>query len=161
MTSGDSGYRTMIALSSYPSPYVAGSGTYLDDIVSSINGTNVFSYLNGWPQIVSEYIKKNNPECIIVLDEGRYTPEQYELMLSTLSAQWKATDAYKNGNIYLLCDGVSDMAQRYGPRTIQLVELLARIINPDSFSDGIVVNKAIGNDYTDYLDITKDLGYNG
>ncbi len=151
----------MIALSSYPSPYVAGSGTYLDDIVSSINGTNVFSYLNGWPQIVSEYIKKNNPECIIVLDEGRYTPEQYELMLSTLSAQWKATDAYKNGNIYLLCDGVSDMAQRYGPRTIQLVELLARIINPDSFSDGIVVNKAIGNDYTDYLNITKDLGYNG
>ena len=161
MAAGQNGYRTMVTLGSYPSPYVAGSSTYIDDIVSAVNGENVFSYLTGWPQIISEYIKNNNPECIIILDEGRYTQDEYDLMLSALSAQWKATDAYQNGRVYLLTGDVSDMAQRYGPRTIQLVELLGRIINPDAFDDEIVVNKSIGNDYADYLSITKDLGYNG
>lgn len=161
MTSTHNGYRTMITLGSYPSPYVAASSTYLNDIVGSVNGDNVFSYLNGWPQIVSEYIKSTNPDCIVILDEGRYTQDEYELMLSTLSAQWKSTNAYQNGEIYLLTGSVSDMAQRYGPRTIQLVELLARIINPDAFDDEIVVSKSIGDDYANYLSITKEMGYNG
>ena len=161
MTSTHNGYRTMVTLGSYPSPYVAGSSTYIDDIVGSMHGDNVFSYLTGWPQIVSEYIKNTDPDCIIILDEGRYTQDEYDLMLSTLSAQWKATKAYQNGRIYLLTGDVSDMAQRYGPRTIQLVELMARIINPDAFDDGIVVSKSIGSDYANYLSITKDLGYNG
>ena len=161
MTSTHNGYRTMVTLGSYPSPYVAGSSTYIDDIVGSMHGDNVFSYLTGWPQIVSEYIKNTDPDCIIILDEGRYTQDEYDLMLSTLSAQWKATKAYQNGRIYLLTGDVSDMAQRYGPRTIQLVELMARIISPDAFDDGIVVSKSIGSDYANYLSITKDLGYNG
>ena len=161
MTSSYDGYRTMIALGCYPSPYVAGSSTYLNDIIESMNGSNVFSYLNGWPQIVSEYIKDTNPECIIILDEGRFTQDEYDLMISTLSAQWKSTDAYQNGRIYLLTGDVSDLAQRYGPRTIQLVELLSRIINPNSFDDEIIVNKSIGDDYANYLTYTKELGYDG
>ena len=160
MTAATEGSTVMVTLGSSPSPYVAASNTYIDDIVSSMDGDNVFSYLSGWPQIISEFVQLRDPQCIIVLDEGRYTQDEYDLMISTLSAEWKNTEAYKNGNIYMLCDSVADMAQRYGPRTIQLVELFARIINPDSFTDGIVLPKSIGNDYQNYLTITKDQGYN-
>ena len=159
MTASHQGSTVMITLGSNPSPYVAASNTYVNDIVMSMNGYNVFSYLNGWPQIISEYIQMKDPECIIVLDEGRYKQDEYDLMMATLSSEWKNTEAYKNGNVYMFCDSVADMAQRYGPRTIQLVELFARIINPDSFDDGITVPKSIGNDYQDYLTITKDQGY--
>lgn len=159
MTAAYEGSNTMITLGSNPSPYVAASNTYVDDIVSSMNGYNVFSYLSGWPQIVSEFIQLKNPNCIVVLDEGRYKQDEYDLMLSTLSAEWKNTDAYRNGNIYMLCGSVSDMAQRYGPRTIQLAELMARMINPDAFTDGITLPKSIGADYQDYLTITKEMGY--
>ena len=160
MTASTEGSSVMITLGSNPSPYVAASNTYIDDIVTSMDGYNVFSYLSGWPQIISEYIQMKNPACIIVLDEGRYKQDEYDLMMSTLSAEWKNTDAYKNGNVYMLCDSVADMAQRYGPRTIQLVELFARIINPNAFTDGVVVPKSIGDDYQNYLTITKDQGYN-
>lgn len=150
----------MITLGSNPSPYVAASSTYINDIAESMHGNNVFSYLKGWPQIVSEYIQSTNPSCIIVLDEGRYSVDQYDLFMSTLSAEWKHTDAYESGNVYLLCENVSDMSQRYGPRTIQLAEIVARILCPDAFTDGIVLPKAIGNNYQDYLTTTKDQGYN-
>ena len=159
MTAAHEGSNTMITLGSNPSPYVAASNTYVDDIVSTMNGYNVFSYLSGWPQIVSEFIQMKNPNCIIVLDEGRYKQDEYDLMLSTLSAEWKNTDAYQSGNIYMLCGSVSDMAQRYGPRTIQLAELMTRMINPDAFTDSITLPKAIGSDYQDYLTITKEMGY--
>ena len=159
LTAAYTGSTVMVTLGSNPSPYVAASNTYIDDIVSSMDGYNVFSYLSGWPQIISEYIQMKDPQCIIILDEGRYKQDEYDLMMSTLSAEWKNTEAYKNGNVYMLCDSVADMAQRYGPRTIQLVELFARIINPDAFTDGIVLEKSIGNDYQDYLTITKNQGY--
>lgn len=160
MAAATEGSSVMVTLGSNPSPYVAASNTYINDIVTSMDGENVFSYLVGWPQIISEFVQMRDPQCIIVLDEGRYKQDEYDLMISTLSAEWKNTDAYRDGNIYMLCDSVADMAQRYGPRTIQLVELFARIINPDAFTDGIVVPKSIGNDYQDYLTITKDQGYN-
>lgn len=157
MTKGYPMTDVMITLGSNPSPYVAASHTYINDIAVSMGGDNVFSYLDGWPQVNSENIV--NCSCIIVLDEGRYNSSQYDLFLAGLSERWKSTDAYHNGRIYLLCENVSDMAQRYGPRTIQLAEILARILTPEAFDDGITMPLAIGNDYQTYLTITKEMGY--
>ena len=159
MTSSYTGKNTMVTLGSNPSPYVAASQTYIDDIIMSMDGTNVFSYLTGWPQVISEYIQSKNPSCIVVLDEGRYTVDEYDLFLSTLSQEWKNTTAYSNGDVYIFCGKLGEMSQRYGPRMIQLAELLARIITPEAFTDGIVLPKAIGDNYQDYLTVTKDLGY--
>ena len=159
MTAPYTGKNTLVTLGSNPSPYVAGSETYIDDIISTMKGTNVFSYLKGWPQIVSEYIQDKNPSCIVVLDEGRYTVDEYDLFLSALSEEWKNTDAFRDGLVYIFCDKLGEMSQRYGPRMIQLAELLARIVTPDAFTDGITLPKAIGDNYQDYLTVTKDLGY--
>ncbi len=161
LSSGEfSDIDTMISLSSDPSPYVAGGYTYANNILVNVMGLNIFHSIDGWVHINSEYISEYNPSVIIIYSlEYSATQSDYDLMLSNLSAEWKSTDAYKSGNIYLFADELGEMAQRAGPRFAQLMELTARILHPDAFGDGIVIPKYLGDNYEDYLTITKDLGF--
>jgi len=152
----------MIALSSVKSPWVSGSGTYVSDILDFTFSNNVYEEQNGWVQVNSESIMQYNPSMIIMVNsEYPPTEDAYNQMLSSLSAEWKKTDAYANGEIYLLTEVATDLASRPGPRVAQLTELTARILHPDAFEDKIIVPKIIGNDYENYLTYTKDLNFNG
>ncbi len=161
------GEKTLVTLSSDPSPFIAGSDTYVDDILTKVNGSNAIddpawksgSPKSGWPNVTPETIGKINPSCIIIFDYGSYSVDDYDEMISSLSSEWKLTDAYENGNIYLFTDGLGEMAQRSGPRIAQLTELIARVINPDAFDDSIIIDHAIGDDYEKYLTYTKNLGF--
>ncbi len=166
-TSAHTGGKTLVTLSAMPSPYVAGTNTYVNDILYTVKGSNALNDSAwpsgtpnyGWPNISASIIKKINPSYIIIFDYGQYHVGDYELMMSSLSDEWKNTDAYANGNIYLFADGLGEMAQRSGPRIAQLTEIVARIINPEAFGDEISVPKAIGDDYQSYLSYTKHLGF--
>lgn len=150
---------SMISLSGDMSPWVSGSYTYADDILVTMYGDNVFEDMNGWVHVNSEQVILRNPSIIIILTtEYAATQGDYDLFLSSLSSEWKATDAYKNGEIYLITEGAGEMAQRPGPRFAQFSELTARILNPDVFDD-LEISKFIGDNYTDYLTYTKTLGY--
>jgi iron complex transport system substrate-binding protein len=167
LTATGTGYKTLITLSSDPSPFIAGTETYADDIITKVNGTNAINDpswpsgtpKSGWPNVTPSVIMDTNPECIIIFDYGKYSVDSYDEMISSLSDEWKNTDAYSNGRIYLFTDGLGEMAQRSGPRIAQLTELVARIVTPDVFTDGVDVPKAIGNDYTDYLRYTAHMGF--
>ena len=147
-----SGSSVMVALSPEPSPWVAGKYTYIDDIIGELNSTNVYGNIRGWANITAESINEKNPECIIIIDSGRYSPSDYSLVLSNLSSEWKSTDAYADGRIYLLCEDLGSLAGRSGPRFIQLMEIMCKILAPDAYSE--TLPNAIGNDYHDYLDLT-------
>lgn len=152
---------TMMTLSTLKSPWVAGSNTYIDDIIYQIHGKNIYHSETGWVQITAESIPKLNPSAIILISSDYSATEaDYRMFVDKLSPEWKSTDAYKNDNIYLLCEGACDLASRAGPRFSQLTELTARILHGGMFDDGIEVPHWVGNDYTDYLTITKDLGFN-
>ncbi|MBE6526548.1 MAG: hypothetical protein E7Z63_02100 [Thermoplasmata archaeon] len=157
----DAGEKTiMVSLGAYASPYVAGKDTYMDNILSECNGDNVFGNIPGWPLITAEYIPQNNPSMAIVIDDGKYSKSSYDTMIHDLgNTQWKNTDAYKDGEIYLFSEDMGSMAQRASPRFIQLYEITARILNPDCFDDDAqkLLNdtKAIGSEYQDYLTYTK------
>jgi len=161
LNSGEfSDVNTMISLSAVPSPYVAGGYTYANNILVNVMGLNIFHSMDGWVHINSEYISDYNPSVIIIYSlEYSATQSDYNLMLSNLSSEWKSTDAYKSGNIYLFADELGEMAQRAGPRFAQLMELTARILHPDAFGDSIIIPKYLGNNYEEYLTITKDLGF--
>ncbi len=151
----------MVTLSTLKSPYVSGSNTYINDISGVVCGSNIYSDQSGWVQITAESIPKLNPSVIILItSDYSATEEDYNSMLSSLSEEWKNTDAYKNGNIYMLADGASDLASRAGPRFSQITELLGRILHSEVFPDGITVPKWVGTDYYDYLTYTKELGFN-
>ena len=137
----------------------AGSGTYAHDAVVVAGGSNILSEMDGWVHVNSEVISKGNPQVIIVLHSSVEGTLDYGSMLENMSAEWKSTDAYKNGRVYLLTDDAADMAQRPSPRVAQLAELVARIIQPDVFAD-IEVPKVIGNDYRDYLVYSKNMDFN-
>ena len=153
LVEGSDGLSTMVALSNDPSPWIAGMYTYIDDIISQVSGTNAFHNEKGWTNVTAESITHHNPQCIIIIDSYKYKASEYDEMLSVISSEWKSTDAYKNGKIYLLAEEAGNLGSRAGPRFIQLMELMAMIIDPSAFADD-PLPKAIGNEYLDYLKIT-------
>ncbi len=148
----------MTALSADKSPWVAGYDTYVSDIYSKSGARNAFNEsVSGWRQISAETIVEGNPQYIIVISEGSATAENYNQMIASLPEEWKFTDAYKNGKIYMFCDSAADMLSRPSTRLAQLTEIIGRICHESSFSDTIEVPKYIGDNYTDYITYSKEL----
>lgn len=151
----------MVSLSTVKSPWVSGSNTYVSDILSFTFCTNSYDSLNGWVQVNSESIMQYDPDCIIIVNSDyEPTEEAYLEMIQNMSAEWKETSAYKEGKIYLLTESATDLASRPATRVAQLTELLSKILHPEAFSDDIDIPKYVGDDYTEYLTYTKDLGFN-
>lgn len=145
--------RVMISLSADTSTWVSGKNTYVHGMVSGLSGTNVFEKMNGWVHINPEMINSADPETIVIIsDMYKATQEEYGAMMQRMSSQWKSTEAYREGSVFLICGKATDMASRAGPRSVQLLELLSMFIGgePD-------IPKYIGDDYRDYLKITKDM----
>jgi iron complex transport system substrate-binding protein len=80
-------------------------------------------------------------------------------MLRSLSAEWRSTDAYKNGNIYMVTGAAGAMSETPSPRFIQLMEITARMLHPDVFTE-FEMPKYVGDDYMDFLTFTKYLDFN-
>jgi iron complex transport system substrate-binding protein len=151
---GQDGRRVMLTLSNDPSPWIAGNYTYINDLIGNLGGENVFADVPGWTNVTAESVAQKNPDCIIVLDSYKYGADKYDEMMKILSNEWKSTDAYKNGDIYLFAEGLGEMGSRAGPRFVQLMEIMGMAIDPGAYREK-PLPKAVGDDYTDYLDITK------
>ena len=151
---------TLVSLSATKAPWVSGSNTYVDDILNRLQSENVFSSSYGWIQSNSELIAKANPDvAIIITDDYLATESEYETMLNNMSAEWKQTDAYKNGQIYLLSGGLAEMAQLPGPRYAQLMEIITLILYQDVLFPDDPIPYYIGDNYRDFLTITEYLGF--
>lgn len=149
----------MLALSGDKAPWASGSNTYASNCLDLVNAENVLSNFNGWSHISSEVIADTNPSIIIIISvDYEATESEYEALLNNLSHEWKSTDAYKNGEIYLLCGDAASMAQRSSPRIAQLMEIFGRIIQPDVFTD-LDFPKYVGDNYESYLTYTSIYGY--
>ncbi len=150
--------RVMVALSPDSAPYVAGNYTYVNDIINTISAENAFASMNGWAHANTEMIAQKDADVIIIVtDSYEATQSEWDYMYSHLPETWKMTKAYANKEIYLVTGKASDLASRAAPRFPQLCELLAEIIYPDSFD--VDLPKYVGDDYKDYLTITKYLSY--
>ncbi|MCL2296549.1 MAG: helical backbone metal receptor [Methanomassiliicoccaceae archaeon] len=152
--------RVMVALNTVKSPWVSGGGTYMSDILDFVIATNVYGAANNWIQANSESVFTYNPDVIMIVGyEGLPTQEEYDALLKSLPAEWKRTTAFKTGEIYVFTQSSADLASRPAPRAVQLTELVGRILHPDSFRDGIEVPKYFGNEFRDYLTITKEMDF--
>jgi iron complex transport system substrate-binding protein len=148
----------MVALSADKAPWIAGDDTYISDIYSRAGAYNSFEgSVLGWRQINPESIVEKNPQVIIVISQFEYSEEVYDFIISNLSEEWRATDAYRDGEIYVFSDSAADMLQRPSTRLAQMTEILGRILHKDSFPEDITVPKYIGNDYVDYIVYSKEL----
>ncbi len=152
----DGSLKAMVSLEPDISPWVSGKDTYMDSILKLLNTANAFPSWSGWTHLTADMIPDANPEVIVVItSEYKATQSEYDYLCSHLPEQWKATDAWKNGRVYMICEDAAEMFQRYGPRTAQVAELMAMILYPEAFDSE--VPKYIGNSYHDYLNYSKDM----
>ncbi len=151
--------KVMVALSADVAPYVAGSETYIDDMLNTIQIANAFSSVEGWSHINTEMISRNNPDIIVIVtDQFEATQSDWDIMYDSLYDTWKATNAYKTKEIYLLTGKATDLASRSAPRFPQIVEIMGEICYPESYGLDSMP-KYLGDNYIDYLVYSKYLGY--
>ncbi len=106
-------------------PWTAGPGTFVDQLITRAGGENLGGSLDGaWVQISQEALIINDPE-IIVMGDSIYgiTAEQV-----AKRAGWENLKAVTDGQIYPFDD---DLASRPGPRLVDGLIELARIIHPE------------------------------
>ena len=108
-------------------PYTPGPGSFIDALISLAGGSNIgASAKMQWAQLSTEEIIAQDPE-VIVLGDANYgvTAEMVKERPG-----WSVITAVKNGAIYPIDD---ILISRPGPRIIDGLEALARIIHPELF----------------------------
>ena len=112
-------------------PYTAGSGTFQDELIGLAGGRNIANDTSGWYQITVEKIVDADPDMIVLEDY------QYGVSVESVgarSAAWAGLSAVKDGKVYPIED--PDLTSRYGPRIVDGLEALARMIHPELFPEG-------------------------
>jgi iron complex transport system substrate-binding protein len=110
-------------------PWTAGPGSFVDALITMAGGENIAAQAQGaWIQLSIEEIVNADPDIIILpLTHGTaFTPRE---VLEEHSA-WQGTTAVKEGNIFYID---ADLVDRSGPRIVQGLEEIARIIHPELF----------------------------
>ena len=107
-------------------PYTAGKGTFITLLIDRAGGYNIASDIEGYPQFSLEQVVTADP-AFIILGDARYgiTPESI-----AQRPGWENLSAVKNGNILPFND---DLASRPGPRLVDALEELAKILRPGLF----------------------------
>ncbi len=109
-------------------PWTAGPGTFIDQLIGLAGGKNLGASLTGeWAQISQEALIVENPDIIVLGDAtyGGITPEQV-----AARPGWEAIAAVTSQRVHTFND---DLVSRPGPRMIDGLEALAKIIHPDLF----------------------------
>ncbi|HEY7677512.1 MAG TPA: ABC transporter substrate-binding protein [Candidatus Methylomirabilis sp.] len=114
-------------------PFTAGPGTFIHELLELAGGENVAAGAQGaWPQISLERLLKADPEIIILGDAiGVNNPQTAEMVMRRPG--WEQVTAVRRRAIHAV-DG--NLAGRPGPRLVEGLEALARIIHPERFALG-------------------------
>jgi iron complex transport system substrate-binding protein len=105
--------------------FTAGPGTFIDDVITRAGGVNIAADAStDFPQLSAEEVVASDPEVIILADEvAGVTPE------AVRSRQgWSHVSAVVNDRITVIDP---DIASRPGPRIVDAIEQIARILHPD------------------------------
>jgi iron complex transport system substrate-binding protein len=108
-------------------PYTAGTGTFIDLIINLAGGVNAAATLPGYAQMSVEDLLVQNPDWIL-LGDALYgaTPESV-----AARAGWGGLAAVQNDQVVAFDD---NLMSRPGPRLIDGLELLARMLHPNQFN---------------------------
>ena len=107
-------------------PYTAGKGTFITLLIDRAGGYNIASDLKDYPQLSLEQVVAADP-AFIILGDARYgvTPESI-----AQRPGWENLSAVKNGNVVPFND---DLVSRPGPRLVDALEELAKLLRPELF----------------------------
>ena len=110
------------------SPIVSvGTGTFLHELIELAGGKNLANGTTTYPRFSREQVLALAPEIFIVTSMARQAG--FEEMKRDWS-QWPNLPAARNQSIYLVD---SDLFDRPSPRLLDGLELLVKLIHPESF----------------------------
>ena len=112
-----------------PSPdiFTTGEGTFMHEMLETINAENAAAEFEGWANISEEEIVTLEPDTIITT-YGYYVDDPEEEILSRDG--WSSVPAVENEDIH---DIDSDQVTRSGPRLVEGTRELAEAVYPDVF----------------------------
>jgi iron complex transport system substrate-binding protein len=108
-------------------PWTTGPGSFMDAMIQLSGGTNVAADApSPWVQLSTEEIIAKDPEIIILADS------KYGVTAESVRERpgWEIITAAKEGAIYDIDD---DLISRPGPRIVDGLETVAKIIHPELF----------------------------
>jgi iron complex transport system substrate-binding protein len=110
-----------------PELYTAGPGSFIDDLLTRAGGDNVAAGAREpWPQLSTEAVLTADPEVILLADhEAGVTAEGVRTRPG-----WQAVSAVEHGRIVTIDPALTN---RPGPRVVDGLEEIARILQPDRF----------------------------
>lgn len=109
-------------------PWTAGPGTFIDMLINLAGGENIGASLQGeYVQVSQEELIVKDPQVILLGDAlyGGITPESV-----AARPGWDGISAVKNNRVLEIND---DLVSRPGPRMVDGLEELAKVLHPDLF----------------------------
>jgi iron complex transport system substrate-binding protein len=119
--------RPMVYYELDVTPYTAGPGTFVDLLIARAGGVNFGAQMDSaWAQISLEQLVVADPALILLGDSA------YGESPATVAARpgWNVLSAVKNGQVFPFDD---NLVSRPGPRLVDGLEALARLIHPEVF----------------------------
>jgi iron complex transport system substrate-binding protein len=104
-----------------------GKGSYLADLIREAGGINIAGGLEkAYPMLSMEYVIQQDPQVIILaMDADRTLSDQEKRFWD----RWSSMSAVRDGRIYKVD---RDLLNRPGPRTMDGLEELARLLHPSA-----------------------------
>jgi iron complex transport system substrate-binding protein len=140
--------RVMVAVWLDPL-YVAGNGTFVNDIIVIAGGVNAFAGMTAFPDISKEAVVEADPDVIIVaatmMVSDAKSPEDVrnDIMNDEI---FQETNAVKDGKVYVAMGQAENAFLRPGVRIVDGAQLLAKILYPGNFT-GSAIPLIIPSDY--------------
>lgn len=104
----------------------AGPGTFIADVIRRAGGISIADGLKGeWPRLSLESALERDPDVILFPRTAAFSPdlEQFHHL-----AGWKDFRAVRDNRMYF----ISDVINRPGPRLVDALEEVARILHPEA-----------------------------
>ena len=108
-------------------PWTAGSGSFIDTLITLAGGKNVVEVSKDWVQLNLEKLIEADPNVIILGDYPYVSPDDAKQR----PGAWQELTAVKEDKIYAISD--PSLTSRPGPRIIDGLEEMAMIIHPELF----------------------------
>lgn len=108
-------------------PYSAGPGSYLDELLTLAGGENIVpASLGAFPQVDPEFVVLQDPDVVVLLD----APFGVTAAQVAQRPGWDGLSAVVDGRVVELSDEEVDALSRPGPRLGEAVRLLVRLLHP-------------------------------
>jgi iron complex transport system substrate-binding protein len=120
--------KVWVEVSPAPDIYTTGKGTFMHEMLEAIQAVNAAGEQEGWVKFTEEEAVLLNPD-IIITTYGYYVENPAQGVLNR--SGWAEVPAIKNEQVF---DVNNDTVTRPGPRLIDGVETLAKLIYPEIFN---------------------------